>query len=66
MALKLLAVAFSTIVAISPLSAASPEQDATAGAPAAGPDAKKSMPDDQTGSNNNPDRTTTPHKGHEQ
>jgi len=43
MALKVLAVAFSTIVAISPLSAASPEADPTAGAPAASADAKYCM-----------------------
>lgn len=52
MALKLLAVVFSTIVAISPLAAASPEQDPTAGAPPAGPDAKYCLRVDAlTGSN---------------
>jgi hypothetical protein len=66
MALKLLAVAFSTIVAISPLSAASPEQDATAGAPAAGPDAKYCMRVELTGSNIDPVRCWTREKWAEQ
>lgn len=40
MALKLSAFALSLIIAAAPLSAAQPEMDAGAGAPAAGPDAK--------------------------
>ena len=52
MALKLLAVAFSAIVACSPLAAAIPEQDPAAGAPPAGPEAKYCLRVDAlTGSN---------------
>ena len=52
MALKLSAIALSLIVAAAPLSAAQPEQDVGAGAPAAGPDAKYCLRVDPfTGSN---------------
>jgi len=40
MALKLSAIALSLVLAAAPISAAQPESDVGAGAPAAGPDAK--------------------------
>ena len=52
MALKLTAIAFSLIFAAAPLTAAQPETDVGAGAPAAGPDAKYCLRVDPfTGSN---------------
>ena len=49
MALKLSAIALSLILAASPLSAAQPETDPAAGAPAAGPDARYCMRVELTG-----------------
>ncbi|HEU4957125.1 MAG TPA: hypothetical protein VFT40_05810 [Sphingomicrobium sp.] len=49
MALKLSAIALSLIVAAAPLSAAQPETDPMAGAPAAGPDARYCMRVELTG-----------------